>query len=170
MVAVGIVVAVAVLALGVFLFIHFQNKDYDEISFKETLDLVNVPVITFMHMGANNTPKKLNFVIDTGAVMSMLNAEIADECELHDYNMKGENYGLDGKPNSNDLKGIQLVYRDKQFKEVVMVNDFPIFRKIKEATGVPIHGMLGSAFLEKYKYVIDFDKYVMYSKGRRNKK
>ena len=44
------------------------------------------------------------------------------------------------------------------------------FNNIKKESGVTIHGILGNNFFKKYKYVLDFDKLIAYSKdGRYNK-
>ena len=39
-----------------------------------------------------------------------------------------------------------------------------LFDTIKEDYGVTIHGILGTNFLDKYNYVIDFKDYIIYRK------
>ena len=39
------------------------------------------------------------------------------------------------------------------------------FGNIKKETGVTIHGILGSDFFTRYKYVLDFDKLIFYKKS-----
>jgi hypothetical protein len=43
---------------------------------------------------------------------------------------------------------------------VINLND--LFNTIKENYGVTVHGILGTNFLDKYNYVIDFKDYKLY--------
>ena len=49
----------------------------------------------------------------------------------------------------------------KKKKKTDMSSSFDV---IKRSTGVNIHGILGTAFFNKYKYILDFDKLIAYSK------
>ena len=40
------------------------------------------------------------------------------------------------------------------------------FKKIKDGNGATIHGLIGNSFMQKYKYVLDFDEMVAYSKHK----
>ena len=39
-----------------------------------------------------------------------------------------------------------------------------VMKTIESSTGITIHGLLGTDFLQKYNYVIDFDSLEVYSK------
>ena len=41
-----------------------------------------------------------------------------------------------------------------------------VFTSIKNETGVTLHGLIGNSFMQKYKYVLDFDEMVAYSKHK----
>ena len=53
------------------------KKGKTKISFKESLDLVELPVITFM-----NNNKKLNLLIDSGSDISYLCSKVISELNL----------------------------------------------------------------------------------------
>ena len=56
-------------------------------------------------------------------------------------------------------------WKDLTFKYNFQVVDLsPTFNTIKEQTGVIIHGILGSCFFREYKYILDFNNLVAYSK------
>ena len=81
---------------------------------------------------------------------------------------------LDKKDNLVDINGSEKILHycnfkftceDKEFENEFVVNDMTIAkRSIKESSGVDIDGLIGSDFFNKYKYVIDFNKYLAYSK------
>jgi hypothetical protein len=39
------------------------------------------------------------------------------------------------------------------------------FGHMKQDTGVTLHGIIGSKFFNKFKYVLDFDELIAYSKA-----
>ena len=54
-----------------------------------------------------------------------------------------------------------IIYNE-EFQVVDMTSSF---NNIKNDYGVNLHGILSSTFFEKYKYVLDFDKLIAYSKN-----
>ena len=46
-----------------------KKVSYDSMSFRETMDLCELPIVTFMNNG-----KKLNFLLDTGASKSVIHS------------------------------------------------------------------------------------------------
>ena len=165
---VGIIVAVIALILGVVVFVHFQNKQYDKISFKETLDLTGLPIITFHHKDAQNNDIKLNFLLDTGATNSIIHAPVVNVCKTVELQGQTVMCGLEGTNRTASNVGIILERDGKEFRDAFQVSDMSsIFGQIKEVTGATLHGVLGDSFFRRYKYVIDFEDYIAYSKGKR---
>lgn len=161
----GIIVAFILLILGVICFVYFQNKYYDKISFKETLELTELPIVTFHHIDTQGNDIKLNFLLDTGANRSIINEGHLEKCDHRDLQAGNSLSGLDGIERMVCNTEIVLVYNKKLYKEVFQVSDMStIFDRIKEETGATIHGILGNSFFNAYKYVIDFDTLVAYSK------
>ena len=58
-----------------------------------------------------------------------------------------------------------IYYKDQKFEEEFSITDLDgAFDIIKKENGVQIHGILGSKFFEKYKYILDFKELIAYIK------
>ena len=58
-----------------------------------------------------------------------------------------------------------VTYKSQKFIDRFYISDLDeAFGAIKAETGVQIHGILGSKFFAKYKYILDFDSLIAYSK------
>ena len=66
--------------------------------------------------------------------------------------------GTDGKMFYKRPDGNIVAYDSTEY------NKDEIVSAIKNATGVTIHGVIGNKFMQKYKYILDFDKMIAYSK------
>ena len=136
-----------------------EDRRKNEISFKEAIDLVGLPIVTF-HIN----DRKLHFVLDTGANKSVLNAKIADKLEAA-KNGDSKIVGLDGTTKDCSYTTLNLTYRDSTYQENFQVVDMTAtFKEIKKMYGVTLHGVLGSSFMEKYKYILDFKDMIAYSR------
>ena len=145
---------------------EYQHRKVIRMSFKESLDLVGLPIITFKH---NNT--KLNFIVDTGAATSAINKTIVEH--LDTTSLKTETtiaYGVDGIGHAVESVGLVLEYKENSYADVFRILDLtPAFENIKKECGVTVHGLLSSAFLERYKYVIDFKELAIIAKKNKCK-
>ena len=130
-----------------------ENKDY--MSFRESLALSDLPVITFFQNGI-----KLNFLFDTGANISVINKSMLNSLSYKETDRISKISGIGGGLSDIPIVDIEFTYKDG-FQVVDMSNTFSA---IKKSTGVTIHGMIGNAFMQKYKYVLDFDEMIAYSK------
>lgn len=129
------------------------------ISFKESMDLVELPIITFI-----NGDKKFNFLFDTGASLSSINQECLNTFEHKETSQYGSVYGVDGNRQSLTYVDGNLNYRGRIYEERFQVVDLSqAFNNIKQDYGVTLHGILGNSFFQKYKYVLDFSELVAYS-------
>ena len=136
------------------------NKNPDKISFKESMDLTELPVITFYN---GNT--KLNFLLDTGSNASHINKSILNGLSYSTNDKKMDVVGMEGNTVSNGVCNMYISYKDKDFIEDFIISDLDsAFGIIKKEDGVQLHGILGSKFFEKYKYVLDFGELVAYTK------
>ena len=140
-----------------YFYIHrLKNK----ISFKESMDLTDLPVITFY---SNNT--KLNFLLDTGSDCSYINELNLKNIEYTLQNKVSNVVGMEGNPKTCQLCSVNIQYKDQQFLENFIICDLSkAFDVIKKENGVQIHGILGSKFFKKYKYIIDFNELIAYNK------
>lgn len=134
------------------------RKKSSEISFREAMDLVELPVITFY-----NGDKKINFLLDTGSNISYLNESIVSSLVTESTGEESNIIGIEG--NKVNCKICKMIIRRKnqEFEEEFSIADLDkAFSIVKQESGVQIHGILGSRFFEKYKYVLDFKDYIAY--------
>lgn len=134
------------------------RKKSSEISFREAMDLAELPVITFY-----NGDKKINFLLDTGSNTSYLNESIVSSLVTESTGETSNIIGIEG--NKVNCKICKMIIRRKnqEFEEEFSIADLDkAFSIVKKESGVQIHGILGSKFFEKYKYVLDFKDYIAY--------
>lgn len=153
---------VCVIALIVNMFGVGDKKKplYETISLKESMDLCNVPVVTFINNG-----KKFNFVFDSGASESHISSAALAEMETTEGGNTVFACGVVGSTQSNSSKMAVLTYKDINYNielfETPSLDDS--FATIKQNLGVQLHGIIGNEFLREYGYVLDFNKLIAYS-------
>lgn len=136
-----------------------KKTSYDSMSFRETMDLCELPIVTFMNNG-----KKLNFLLDTGASKSVIHSGALDGLTYRSLNKSGDLYGIDGKRQDASFISMSIRYRSKDYSEEFQSVDMSIpFSNLKSDFGVNLHGILSSTFFQKYRYVLNFDELVAYS-------
>ena len=136
-----------------------KKVSYDSKSFRETMDLCELPIVTFMNNG-----KKLNFLLDTGASKSVIHSGALEGLTYKSINKSGDVYGMDGKRKDVSFINMSIEYRGKDYNEEFQSIDMSVpFSNLKADFGVNLHGILSSTFFQKYKYVLNFDELVAYS-------
>lgn len=132
----------------------------DKMSFKESMDLTELPVVTF-YTEDNN---KLNFLLDTGSDTSYINERVLNSIKHEKLPYAGKVIGLGEQQECPFIK-TTLYYNDYQFECILQsINLSSTFDQIKNDSGVSIHGILGSRFFAQYKYVLDFNELIAYRK------
>ena len=143
-----VVVCVAVIAI-IINATKVEDKNTVKMSFRETMDLTGLPIITF-----KQDDKKYNFILDTGAYTSLIDSRILSSIKHQPLEGNAVGYGIDGKEHTMEMVGIVLSYKDKEYSEVFRVLDMSSsFGRFKEDYGVTVHGLLSSSFFERYKYI-----------------
>lgn len=156
---IGIVIAVIILAV-IINGIEAYHKAKNGISFKESMDLTELPVITFEH-----NKKKLNFLLDSGSNASYINESVLKGLDYKMLEGLAEMIGVEGNKINNSVCLINISYKEKIFEVQFNINNMDeAFRHIKKESGVQIHGILGSLFFQRYKYILDFDTLKAYIK------
>lgn len=145
------------------LFAHFvcdkRKPNLNKMSFRETMDLCDLPIVTFINNG-----NKFNFLLDTGASKSVINTEVLQSMSYKETNNSGNIYGLDGKRYETSYVNILLNYREREYEEEFQVLDMSVsFGNLKNDFGINVHGILSSSFFEKYRYILDYNELVAYS-------
>lgn len=158
-----LIITAAIIIISIisyFIVVSIEKRTNRRISFKESMDLVELPVITFY-----NKDKKLNFLLDTGSNISYINNSILKDISIEDTSKEIKVIGIEGNPINTKICKIVITYKDITFTEefsIANLND--AFDIVKQESGVQIHGILGSKFFEKYKYIIDFKTLAAYTK------
>ena len=160
------IVLILIAALAIAVFRNGYEKYVNRISFKETLDLVGVPIVTF-----KNNNKKFNFILDTGASKSVIDSNALSKLEYSELNAHSTVFGMEGNAVKCSFVDVPLYYHGYEFNEEFQSVDMKqTFDQVKAEFGVQVVGILGSSFLSKYDYILDFDKFVAYCKNKKLKK
>ena len=139
---------------------QINKKNKSKISFKESMDLTELPVITFIN---NNV--KLNFLLDTGSNNSLINKSILNMLDYKELDGTSNLIGVEGNNIKNSICEMKIEYKDYVFDTTFNIADLDTpFNVIKQEDGVQLHGILGSLFFQKYKYVLDFQSLIAYMK------
>lgn len=137
-----------------------KRRNKLKMSFKEALDLVELPIVTFLNKGI-----KLNFLLDTGSSQSIINESMLPSLDTKKSEDSMIIVGVEGNKVSSDLCTMKVGYKDQEFAHTFAIKDLDeAFGVVKQESGVQIHGILGSDFLQKYKYVLDFKELIAYPK------
>lgn len=155
---IGVVILVLVVAFIANTIDDMRKRNNSKISFKEAMDLVELPVVTFY-----NGDKKLNFLLDTGSNVSYINSSIIPLLDHKKTDKEMNTIGIEGNKVSNQFCKMSVTYKNQVFEEEFSIADLDgAFSVVKQESGVQIHGILGSKFFERYKYVLDFKELIAY--------
>lgn len=155
---IGVVILVLVVVFIANTIDDVRKRNNSKISFKEAMDLVELPVVTFY-----NGDKKLNFLLDTGSNVSYINSSIISLLDHEKTDKEMNTIGIEGNKVSNQFCKMSVTYKNQVFEEEFSIADLDeAFSVVKQESGVQIHGILGSKFFERYKYVLDFKELIAY--------
>lgn len=138
----------------------FLNIHPDAMSFQNSMDLAELPVVTF-----RQGDKKINFLLDTGSNNCVIDSNILKSIDHKMLDVETNILGLEGNAQKTGVCTIKMTYKDKEYEYPYVIQDMSAaFDSIKKETGVIVNGMLGSKFFNEFKYVLDFDELIAYSK------
>lgn len=156
----GLLALIVLIAVLINAFEDNRKKSASCISFRESMDLVELPVVTF-----HNKNKKLNFLLDTGSNISYINSSILHLLDHKKTGKEMQTIGIEGNTIDTEFCTMVVTYKEQTFEEDFSAADLDAaFSVVKQESGVQIHGILGSKFFEKYKYVLDFKDLIAYIK------
>ena len=132
--------------------------------FKDTMGESGLPIVSFEQNG-----KTFNFLLDSGADNSVLDA--SSLTKLNYVKLEGNRcvYGIDSNPVQTSFVGVKLFSRNHRFIEVFQVFDVYALKKIADEHNIEVVGVLGSAFLRKYGFLIDYKQLKAYTNGKEDK-
>ena len=155
-----LILAVIVVFAVIFNGIEDYSKDKEAMSFREAMDLVDLPIITFY-----NESTKLNLLLDTGSSMNVINSNILESLTHTKLEESGTIYGMEGNVINIEYISMKITHGNDSYSSVFQLVDMQkAFDKIKEEYGVQVHGILGSSFFKEFGYMLDFKSLVAYSR------
>lgn len=139
----------------------FKKKDNkDVISFGPGFALTELPIIS-LYQGENH----FNFLLDTGSNDSIIDSNILNKLEYDMSDKQNSLIGMEGNKEVVSICNITLSYNGVDFPYEYNIRDMSAaFGSIKTESGVTLHGIIGSKFFNKYKYVLDFESLIAYAK------
>lgn len=130
-----------------------QNKPKAVIPFKESVDLVGLPIVTFTNNG-----QKLHFLLDTGSDDSYIVPSILDKLVIiSKQDLSDHIITAGGNMQSDGNVTLSISYKNHTFINTFKINHMEaVFEKAFSTSGIVVHGILGSIFFNKYNYILDF--------------
>lgn len=105
--------------------------------------------------------KYLCFIIDTGSTCSLIDSNVVEYFKniitpVGEYNVSG----IDGTKHKVDVVTLPFSFEGQSYSPKFCVKPLLLdaFKGIEAESGIQIHGLLGTDFLMKNKWIIDFDK------------
>jgi hypothetical protein len=158
LIVIGIVFLGAVIINGIEEYNKASRKDC--MSFRESMDLTDLPIVTF-YQGNN----RFNFLLDTGANLSVINSSTLNNFQYKEVEGTGNIVGVEGIKKEVSYVNIDLNYKDTKYTEQFQVLDMQdAIDHVKSESGVNMVGILGNNFFRRYKYILDFNELIAYSK------
>lgn len=136
-----------------------QELAKKNMSFLESINLTGLPIITF-----HNGDRAVNMVLDTGSNVCLINQAALEELKHTIWEKHEGVVGVSGDTEGGLTVMLPLVYKDWEFEIECWSTDMQAtIDSVKQEYGVTIHGILGTGFFMKYKYILDFNEMIAYS-------
>ena len=161
-----IIILLALVAWTVWLLYREYKKEHERqelakknMSFIESINLTGLPIITF-----HNNGHPVNMVLDTGSNVCIINKNVLTNLKYEVGEEHTGVIGLNGEAEAGNTVFLPLTYKDWEFDFECWTTDLSeMVSSMKKEYGVTIHGLLGTGFFQKYKYILDFNSMVAYS-------
>lgn len=156
-----IIIVLAIILL--FLLIHNMNK-YNVVSFNDSININNMPIVSFKH-----GRRKINFLVDTGSDFSYIDESIVKSLKVKKKEDSDSNIiTATGYLKTSGSISIDLTYNGNTVEGDFVIGDIKDAMDSAFAPEIVVRGILGSIFLRKYKYIIDYNKNELKYKKRRS--
>lgn len=126
------------------------------------LNKIGLPLIV-VDVGEDES---LCFLLDTGSTQNMLEYKVI-QYFAKDIELVGETtiMGMEGIAKKSLTLMFNFKIQDKEYNtEFCMFEEKESFLSMQENLGSPVHGILGSNFFIENKWIIDYNKMVVYYK------
>jgi len=158
-----VAILIALTALAVWLLYGEYRREHRRqklakrnMSFIESINLTGLPIISF-----SNNGHIVNMVLDTGSNVCLINKDFLPSLKYEIGETHTGVIGLNGGAEGGDTVFLPLKYKDWEFDFECWAADISeMVTSLKKEYGVTVHGLLGTGFFQKYKYLIDFNEMV----------
>lgn len=142
------VAAIAVLING----IEDYNSRFNKISFNESLEKTNMPLVTF-----KNGRRDICFLVDSGSDVSYIDSSVVKHLKIK-YMNESEDKVLtaNGYMDVAGMVTIDLKHGDTTVEGDFIVGDIKDAMDTAFAPKFIVRGILGSIFLKRYNSIIDY--------------
>lgn len=137
---------------------HTRNS-LVRLSFTDNMDRLNLPIVSLTNNG-----QSFNFLIDTGATLSVIDSNALDKLAYTKVETTGNAYGVDGNIVPVEYARIELNHEKTKFVDEFQIMRVDAFDNIKESDKIEIVGILGSTFLKRYDFTINYKDLIISSK------
>ena len=154
----------ALLCISVILTVFFMFCKFDmrhkkgTFSFKDSLKKAELPIMSF-----KQGDRTLNFILDTGCSYCLINEKALETIDHKKTQYETETIGIDGIVHKTPITNLWFDYDGIRFTHFFVISNLEAsVNELKEATGIEIDGLIGSAFFKKYNYILDYENCIAY--------
>lgn len=137
---------------------HTRNS-LVRLSFTDNMGRLNLPVVSLTNNG-----QSFNFLIDTGATLSVIDSNALGKLAYTKVETTGNAYGVDGNIIPVEYARIELNHENTKFVDEFQIMRVDAFDNIKESDKIEIVGILGSTFLKRYDFTINYKDLIIFAK------
>lgn len=141
------------------------ERSKKNMSFLESFQLTRLPILCFKNNG-----KPVNMILDSGSTDCIIDKTSLSQFEYEPSDQQGDVVGIQSVSEVGNYVFLPLTYKERTFEiECLAVDMTTTLKEIKDTYGVTIHGVVGTDFFSKYKYILDFNEMVAYSLAKKDK-
>lgn len=139
----------ALLAYNIMMYLKHHRK---HISFQDTFSNTSLPIIPIQINGHT-----CNMIVDSGSTTSYLDLGLAHNLKMHMTKINIQTVYMNGRRSSSKMTDTNFECAGDKMHGVFLLNNLQnTFKTIAQDTGVEVHGILGSDFMEQHGWVVDY--------------
>lgn len=144
---------------------YHKENSLIRLSFADKLGKLKLPIVSLVNNG-----RVFNFLIDSGATYSIIDTPFLEQMSHKKLEAEGSAYGVDGNKVPVSYARIELTHDDYKFVDEFQIIRVNAFDNIKETDGITIAGILGTEFLQRYNFIVNFKDLIMYTEKSKSEK